>query len=548
MTRTWRIMSVVVLLLAISGLAVSAQQSTAPAGPTPQAAPAAIPGQQAGPTPAPQTPQVIETYVVGSARPPVTEGTELVELTLDQAVAIALENNLDLKVARMNPVLQQYTLKSLRAAYRPSVTGTYGYNNSATPSNNVLEGVSTLINVGQNFNGSFSQTMPWYGSSVSANWSNSRSSTNNQTARFNPNYNTTLSFNYNMPLLRNFRIDNTRNQLRTSVITTEITDITLLNAIENTRNQIRTSYWNLRQAIEQIEIARRALDIAKKNFADSLIRVEIGTAASIDTVQFETQVANSEQSFLASQISWRTAELNFKRLLVTGTDDPLYRKTINPTDRPTLTVQSVDIQAGLTRALAERTDVVTSRKNLAIARMNLDVTKGNILPSLGFSAGYSAGGQGGTQFVQGSVISGGYGDALGNMFELNTPRWNIGFNFSMPIGQVAEKAAYARALISIDQSLAQIKVQELTVSTAVITAGLNVENAYKLYLASVKSREAAEKQANAAQVRFDNGLLTNFEVVQLQNALTGARLSELQRIIAYMNAIAEFERVQRVGG
>jgi len=547
MTRTWRIMSVAVLFVAISGLSVFAQQAAAPTVPTQQPAPA--PGQQAGPTTAPpQTPQVIETYVVGSARPPVTEGAELVELTLDQAVQIALENNLDLKVARMNPVLQQYNLKSLRAAYRPSVNGSYSYSNSATPSNNVLEGVQTLINVSQGFNGSFSQTLPWYGSNVSASWTNGRASTNNQTARFNPNYNTGLSFSYGMPLLRNFRIDGTRNQLRTSVITTEITDIALLNSIENTKNQIRTSYWNLRFAIEQIEIARRALDIAKKSLADSLIRVEIGTAASIDTVTFDTAVANSEQSLLAAQISWRTAELNFKRLLVTGTDDPLYRKTINPMDRPTLTVQSVDIQAGITRALAERTDVVTSRKNLAIARMNLDVTKGNILPSLSMSAGYSAGGQGGTQFVQGSVISGGYGDALGNMFDLNTPRWNLGFNFSMPIGQVSEKAAYARALISIDQSLAQIKVQELTVSTAVITAGLNVENTYKLYQASVKSREAAEKQANAAQVRFDNGLQTNFEVVQQQNQLTSARLNELQRIIAYMNAIAEFERVQRVGG
>ena len=75
----------------------------------------------------------------------------------------------------------------------------------------------------------------------------------------------------------------------------------------------------------------------------------------------------------------------------------------------------------------------------------------------------------------------------------------------------------AVACSRIDQSVAQLKAQELTISTAVINAGLNVENAYKLYQASVKSREAAETQRRTpAQVRFDNGMLTNFEVVTNQ--------------------------------
>ena len=111
----------------------------------------------------------------------------------------------------------------------------------------------------------------------------------------------------------------------------------------------------------------------------------------------------------------------------------------------------------------------------------------------------------------------------------------------------AAKANYARSVLLIDQSITQLKAQELQVSTQVINAGLNVENTYKLYQASVKAREAAERNADANQVRFDNGMLTNFEVVQGQQQLTSARLQELSRLIAYMNALAEFERVQKVG-
>jgi outer membrane protein TolC len=492
---------------------------------------------------------LIERYTVGQARPPVTEGTELIELTLAQAQAIALEKNLDLKVARMNPVSLDYQLQTYRAAYRPNFTGSYSYRNTLTPSNNILEGVATVTNTGQSFNTGVSQVLRWYGGpSVSASFSNSRSATNNVTARLNPSYNSGLSFSVNMQLLNGFKIDNNRNNFRTFPITREIADLDLLAAIESTKNSVRVAYWQLRSAIEQIEISRRALEIAKKSYADSLIRVEIGTAAPIDTVQFDTQVAQNEQSYLAAQIGWRTAELNFKRLLVSGTDDELYSKTINPTDLPNMSVQSVDIQAALTRALAERTDVVINRKNLEVSRLNLELTKGALRPNLSFNAGYSASGQGGTEHSGGITIPGGYGDAVSDLTSFSKPQWNLGFNISYRLGQLSEKAAYARSLISIDQAVARIKVQELTVSTAVINAGLNVDNAYKLYQASVKSREAATRQADAAQVRFDNGLLTNFEVVQTQNTLTSARLNELQRIIAYMNALAEFERVQKVGG
>ncbi len=483
----------------------------------------------------------------------MTEGVELVELTLEQAYAIALENNLDLKVARMNPVITDYTLQTMRAAYRPSFSGSYSYRNGSTPSNNIQDGVASVTSVNQSYNASASQQIRWLGSpSLSVSWSNSRATSNALTTRLNPSYNTGLSFSGSMQLLNGFKIDNNRNSWRTYPITREITDITLLNTIESTKNSVRTSYWALRQAIEAIEISRRALELAKKSYSDSMIKVEIGTAAPIDTVTFETQVAQADQSYLASQISWRTAELNFKRLLVSGTDDPLYSKTINPTDRPALTVTSVDIPAAVSRTLAEGTNVLISRKNLEISRMNLDVTKSALLPNLSMNGGYSASGQGGTQHItsQGvtTIIPGGYGDALNVLGNVTNPQWNIGFNISYPLGQLSQKAAYATAKIRIDQSIAQLKVQELTVSTAVINAGLNVENSYKQYQAAVKSREASERNAEAAQVRFDNGLLTNFEVVTAQNSLTSSRLSELRSLISYINAIAEFERIQKIGG
>jgi len=549
MIRTWRTLFVFILAVTLGSLHLAAQ--------TPQTPPA-VPATQTATTqsgPAAQTPAttqdpLVDRYTVGQARPPVPEGGSVVEMTLDQAYAIALEKNLDLKVARMNPILTDYTLQTLRAAYKAAFTGSYSYNNSLTPSNNVLEGVANVTNNTQSYQAGVSQAFRYLGSpSLSIAWTNGRTATNNVTTRLNPSFSSGLRFNGTFNLLNGFRIDNQRNQWRTFPITKEITDITLLNTIETTKSSVRSAYWQLRQAIEQIEIARRGLELAKKSWADSLTKVEIGTGAQIDTIQFESSVAQNEVALLAAEIAWQTAELNFKRLLVTGTDDELYRKTINPVDKPELTVESVDIQAAVTKTLAEATTLIIARKNLQIRNLNFEVTKQALLPRLAATGGYSASGQAGVQHLSnGDIIPGGWWDALGVVGNFTNPTWNIGFNVSYTLGQLNERAQVATAQIQIDQAVASLKAQELTTSTAVVNAGLNVNNSYKQYQAAVKNREAQEKNVDAAQVRFDNGLLTNFEVVQAQNTLTTARLSELRALISYVQAIADFERVQKIGG
>jgi outer membrane protein len=502
--------------------------------------------QQAGPATA-QALQV-DRYVVGQAKPPADPNSPIKDLTLEDAIQTALENNLDLKVARMNPQSVDYQLQSARAVFLPRLTSSYSYSNASSVSTNTLDGVARTTTLGQNYNGGMSQSLPWYGGSFTLSFNNSRSSTNVKTARLNPNYNSSVRFNYTQPLLTNRSVDNNRNQLKTLQIQRQISDIQLLTTIENTKASVRTMYWALRASIEQIEIQKRSLELAQRLFEDNKIKVEIGTMAPIETTTSETAVANAEQALLNAQIQWRTAELNLKRLLVSGPDDDLYKSTINPVDQPVYAVQSVDIQAAVQNALANRTDMTQTRRNIEVSQLNLQVTKNSTMPQLDLSGGYTLTGNGGTLFQGGVAVNqGGYLDALRAIAGLDTPTWTMSLNFSYPLGMAAAKANYARAQLSLDQQQAQLKAQELTLATDVTNAGLAVENTYKQLQAAQKAREAAERNAAAEETRFQVGMSTNYNVVQAQNNLTSTRLSELSRMIAYINAIAEFDRIQRVG-
>src|SRR5262245_58514956 len=244
--------------IAIFVPAVASAQTTAPATPAPTPAPVS----QAQPAPP------IDRYVVGQAKPAEIPGTTLLDLTLEQAIQMALDKNLGLQAARMNPQLTDYQLQSARAAFLPRYTALYRINNATTPSTSRITGVTNVTNNTQNFNATYGQLLPWHGGNLTANFTNSRAGTNNLDATLNPSFNAALAFTYTQPIMAGFKMDNTRNQLRTLVISRQIEDVRLFTTIENTRADVRSAYWALRSAIEQIEINRRALQLAQRSWDD----------------------------------------------------------------------------------------------------------------------------------------------------------------------------------------------------------------------------------------------------------------------------------------
>ena len=200
-----------------------------------------------------------DQYQMGQALPPVDPGETLVQMTLGEAVARALENNLDIQTARLDPDIQRYALSSAEAAFSPTFSTTLGYNNASSQSTSQLDGGFETTTKRQTLNTSISKPLPWYGGRLSANFNNNRTETNNAFSTRNPSYRSSLSLNYTQPLLSGFRIDNQRNALRTQEIQLEITDVQLQSDIANITNDVRTAYWALRAAIEQIEIQRRNL-------------------------------------------------------------------------------------------------------------------------------------------------------------------------------------------------------------------------------------------------------------------------------------------------
>jgi outer membrane protein len=493
-------------------------------------------------------------YVVGRALPPVDSGRPLVALTVDQAITRALDSNLDLQSIRMQTEIQEYSLRSAYAAFAPTLNTTLSHANQTNQSTSQLDGGARTTTERLNLNTSLAKTMPWYGGRVSLGFNNTRTETNNAFTTRNPSYNTSLSFNYVQPLLSGFDIDAQRAGVRTQNIQTRIVDLQVRGQIENLKFQVRQAYWGLRSAIEQIEIQRINLTEAQQLLEENRIRVRVGRAVELQLAQSEAQVASARQSLLNAEIQWRNQEFALKRLLLSGASDPLLMQTVNPVDQPVLVETPVDIQAAVQRALTERMDIAQQRQQRDISEVNLDVSKTDARPDLTLTAAYSLAGVGGNLYNRSSlggapvlVEPGGYIDGLSAIRGFDTPTWSLTLNGSYPIGPNTNKAALERAKLQLKQTDLALKGQELAILTEVTTAGLAVRNTFLQVEAARLNTQAAERSLQAELLRFNLGVATSFELVTSQSALTAARLSELQAIINHVNAVAEFDRVQRIG-
>ena len=475
-----------------------------------------------------------------------------VDLTLDDAIARALERNLDLAVQRLNPLVFDLSLAQQLSFYGPTLSSNISNSSRTNPSSTQLDGGEAVVSDTAVFNGGLNQAVQWGGGNYTVNFSNNRSASTNAFSSFNPSYRSSVQASYTQPLLRGFKIDGTRQQIQVTRINRDIADIDLRQTITNTVSSVRNAYWDLLYATGTLAVQQQALDLAEALIRDNEARVEIGTLAPIDVVQARSEAAARRQTLAQAEQVLATAELALKQLIVRGTDDDYWMSTLNPVDQPTLSVPPIDLAAAIRAALADRTDLARSRRQLDINEVNISAMRNNTLPAVDLIGTYQLQGQGGTRFIRsglgGSVtteIPGGIGDAFNQLFDAAFPVWTVQLNVSYPLGQSSADAALARAQLQTQQVQAQLRQLNLQVATEVTNAVVQIEAIARRIDAAIAARELAQEQLDAEQSRFEAGLTTNFFVVQAQRDLSAAQDTELRAILDQQKALVELDRVQR---
>jgi outer membrane protein TolC len=487
--------------------------------------------------------------------PPPQGGT--LPLSLDEAVARALENNVDIQVERYNPELAAEDVRAAQGFYDPFLFSTLTKSSTDTKGTSAFSGGDTVNTKTGVWNFGVQQQLPT-GGEFNVVFNNNKNDTNNQFATFNPVYNSRLGFNLTQPLLQNFKTDTARTLIKIAKKNREISDVQFRQSVINTVATVKGFYYELLYAIDNLAAAQKNLQLAKKLLQENEIRVKVGTMAPLDVVTAQSEVASREEGVIVAENDLAQAEDDVKRLIFPENDPLMWSTKVQPTDHATLdpgAESQVDIGAAITNALQNRTDVVSARKDLENQDYRLQLAKSQLLPQLDLLANYGGAGAGGTQLIRDpplggpvvETIPGGYGDAVSEVFGFDFPTWTIGFNVSYAIPNRTAKANKASAQLNKDQALTAFRRLELQVAAEVRTAGRGVESGLKRVQSTQAARVLAAQRLDAEEKKFAAGMTTNFLVTQAQRDLAQEEVNNLRAIADYRKSVINFQRVQEAG-
>jgi outer membrane protein TolC len=473
-------------------------------------------------------------------------------LTVEDAVRLALENNLGLRATRLDPQIEDLSVAQARAAWNPTLTSTLQSASIDSPSNSFLSGADEKISDDRlNTNLGVAQTLRW-GGRYSVGWDSSRSTTTNIFSNFSPQVRSSLAMTYAQPLLRGFSIDTPRQQLLLSQKSREIADLTVREAVAVTARAVRYAYWDLAFAVASLAVQRQSLELAQESLRNTRARIEIGTTPPIDQVEAEAEVAQREEAVILGEGQVGTAEDALRTLIFDPASPDFWDMPIRLAVVPTFAPVPIDVAAATRTALERRSDIGRSRKDLEAADVNLRFFRNETLPDVTAAFDYGLTGLGGTQFLRGAGFPGpivgqtqrSFGTVLGDLFSNDFPSWTASLNISYPLGSTPQAANLARARLQYTQQQTQLRNAELQVASEVREAGRQAVTNQRRVETTMASRQLAERRLEAEERKFTAGTTITFFVFQAQRDLAVARNTELRAILDYQRSLVDFETVQ----
>ncbi len=479
----------------------------------------------------------------------------VLRLSVDDAVKMAMDANVDLRAARLDPQISDTSVASALGAYRPTVNAGVNSNNQLLPPSSLLFPVATRTDVNTTSIG-LAQRLPWFGTTYNLGWNAIHTNSNSILNSYNPLLQSGLNLQVSQPLLRDLKVDLARTNLATSHINRDIADARLRETLVHTEADVKTAYWNLVTAHANVEARKSTLELAQELVRVNKAKVDVGTAPPLDLVSAQAEVASDQEQLIIAEAAVKIAEDRLRVLIVDPSQRENWNSVIEPIDSPPLATASLDLDGAITRALRDRTDLARTRKSIENNKIQVRYTTNQKLPDVRVNASYQANGLGGTQIVRtggfpGTIVGSGsdigYGNVLSQLFGADFPTWVVGVNVSYPIGQSTEQANAARARLQQQQAEEQLKSSEAQAIQQIRNAYWQVDMNAKRIETTRAARELAEQRLDAERKRLDVGMSTSFLVIQAQRDLAQARTSELSAILSYDLSLVAFDELQQAG-
>jgi HAE1 family hydrophobic/amphiphilic exporter-1 len=509
---------------------------------TTKPAPSPAPAAEAAQT---ETTTTAVTTDVPSSTPPVSADTDqdannprALKLSLDTAVRTSISQNLGVDLTRYDYRESAESLSGTYSIFDLYATGQLRKSKSITGVSSTFQssgGGATSANLAA------TQELPT-GGSYNLFWNNSKNTTSGGGTNLNPSFGTTLGFSIAQPLARNFGIDTTERNIFIARNNLGISGELFRGVLLDTTNNVEQAYLNLVYARQFVDVARESLFLARDQSRITQIRIDVGASAPLDILQPRVQIATSEEALIQAVANVRAAEDTLRQLMNLPAAE--WDRPIIPTDAATYVPLTIDVEASIAHAYELRPEIRENNLTIANRKVTYNYARNQVLPQFDVIAGYNSSGLAGRSVSPSTGLPTGpdtnFGNALNQAFRNDLYGWQIGINVGVPVFNIGARAEARRAKLDLERATVVQDQSKQSIAIDVRTQARNIDTNAKQIAATRAARDAAEKNLDAERKRYENGMVTNFEVLQIQQQLSDARANELQALVNYQKSIALF--------
>jgi len=449
-------------------------------------------------------------------------------LTLNDAIRMAVEKNLDVRAELYNPAQYEADINRNRAIYDPLLTLQTGYTDSTTASIN--SGRSVFESQTLDLNSSISKLF-WTGGTAAITFNNGYTNGNgytNSNAAFPSNsWQTGLGASISQPLLKNIGREATEININISR-SLKFASLERFNSrLLSTVAQVRTEYFKLYSLREERDVKKVSLELARKILSETQARVKAGVLPAMEVFNSEFGVATREKELIDAELAVSN-QVDVLRLLlqIDAIVGDLQTVDLPPRARFDV-IESEAIQKALNRP-----DIRELKRNLDLYELQTRNFNQKTRPDLALTAS-----------AQLTGLDSTYQRNMDKVLTFDYPVWSIGLNFSYPLGNGAAENDYRRSRLKTEQTALQLRSLEETSGNEVRAAIRGIVAGYKQIEVTDRGAKFAEERLRSFIRKNEVGLATTKDVLDVENDLDVARSNQINAVVGYANALTRYWQV-----
>jgi outer membrane protein TolC len=463
------------------------------------------------------------------------------ELSLRSYLDLVMANNTDIQVQRLSVETFRNNITRQYAIFDPVALASFNATRTKSPATDVLAGAATVQQLSQPAQFSYTQLLQ-----------------TGQTLQVG--YNGNLNMRFSQPLLRNRGGYVTRLPITIARSRLRATEFTLQDQVMRLVVTAENAYWDVIFQRENLQVQEQALALADQLYKRSKRELELGAISELDIYQPEANRATAEIAVTQARYRLAQAEDALRRQVAADLDPQVRNLPIVLTENidTSAAARSIDREEAVHKALATRPDLKSQLETLVADDLSIRSTRNALLPDFSLAGVYQSQGRGGpflqrqnisledgTRSTISTIVPGGFGDALDQLFGFGFPVYGFQLNLRFPIRDRRAQSDYADAIVAKRLDTLRQRALEQQIRLDVLNAVSQLEQSRASIDLAKVALDLAQKRADAEQKKYDLGTTTIYFVAAAQQDLTSSRSTLVNQIVQYRRNLLNL--LQRTG-